>query len=796
MEAGKTLRDLRPNEVATVVRVGGDGALRQHFLDMGIIPGARVRFVKRAPLGDPLEFLLHGYELTLRAADAGRIEVSAVAATSTSGRASSSLGPAPGPTRHPGLGESGRSRDEDARTSDHTHALSATTRLTFALAGNQNCGKTTLFNQLTGANQHVGNFPGVTVDRKSGPIRSCDGAEVVDLPGIYSMSPYSAEELVSRRFILEERPEGIINIVDSTNIDRNLYLTMQLMELDRPLVLALNMMDELQGNGGSVDVNRLEDLLGIPVVPIAAIRGEGVEELVSHALHVARYQERPGRQDFCSPADHGGAVHRCLHAVMHLVQDHAERAGVPLRFAATKLVEGDALVEEKLALGAGERQAIEAIVRNMEAERGLDRAAAIADMRYSFIERVVAQCVVKPRVSRERTRSAAIDRVLTGRWTAVPAFALIMLSVFVLTFDVVGPFLSGLVEGLVGWATSAVAAGLVALGAGPVTRSLVMDGVLSAVGTILPIAPVIVTMFLFLSLLEDTGYMARVAFVMDKPLRRLGLSGRSIVPLLVGFGCSVPAVMATRTLPSERDRKLTVLLVPFMSCSTKLTIYAYVAAAFFPGYGGLVMSSLYALGILAGIVTALVCHATVARGEAVPFVMELPNYRMPSIRSMVQLVWDKTRDFLGRAFSVVFVAAVAIWVLQTFGPDLSMVADPRDSILALLASWMSPVFAPLGFADWRIVTSLIAGFMAKEVVVSTLGVLFGTTAGLAAALTPAAALALLTFCLLYTPCVAAIASIRRELGGRWALGVVAFQCAVAWLVALLVRLAGLGLGLG
>ena len=793
------LSQLEIGEGARIVRVGGEGALRQHFLDMGVIPGATIALEKYAPMGDPMEFSLHGYQLSLRVADARKIEVEKVARP---GRVSETQA-APVATdagarvvtgRHPGLGEESERREVDERTSDHSHPVPEGTTLTFALAGNQNCGKTTLFNQLTGSNQHVGNFPGVTVDRKEGVIRGHPDTDVCDLPGIYSLSPYSSEELVSREFILDENPRGIIDIVDATNIERNLYLTMQLMELDVPMVLALNMMDEMQGNGGSVDVNRMEDLLGIPVVPISAVKGEGVDELVRHALHVARYQERPGIQDFCSEADHGGAVHRCIHAVMHLIQDHAERAHVPIRFAATKLIEGDEHVIERLALDDNELEAVGHIVRQMEAERGLDRAAAIADMRYSFIERVVASCVTKPRESRERERSQRVDRLLTGKCTAIPLFVLIMGTVFLLTFNVVGKFLEDAVAAGVDALTAAADSALTQAGANPVLHSLVIDGVFNAVGTVLPICPIIVTMFFFLSLLEDTGYMARVAFVMDKLLRKIGLSGRSIVPMLVGFGCTVPAVMSARTLPSERDRKLTIMLTPFMSCSTKLTIYAYFSAAFFPDHAGLVMVCLYLLGILVGVLTGFVTHKTVAKGEAVPFVMELPNYRMPSARSVVHLIWDKTRDFLSRAFTVVFFAAVVIWLLQTFSPGLEMVDDASQSMLASVATVVSPVFAPLGFADWRITTALICGFMAKEVVVSTVSVLFGSTAELVATLTPLSVVSLLVFCLLYTPCIAAIAAIKRELGGRWAMATVVFQCVTAWVVAFLVRLVGLALG--
>ena len=792
MAHGMTLRQLEIGDTARITQVGGAGALRQHLLDMGLIPGATVTLEKYAPMGDPLELRIHDYQLTLRVDDAARIDVEPV----RPGGRRTSQPSSPTGVAHPGLGERTTPSHADPRTADHSHALPEGTTLTFALAGNQNSGKTTLFNQLTGANQHVGNFPGVTVDRKEGAIRGHPDTNVIDLPGIYSLSPYSPEELVSRRFILDERPTGIIDIVDATNIERNLYLTMQLMELGLPMVLALNMMDEVQENGGSVHVNEMEDLLGIPVVPISAIRDEGVDELVSHAIHVARYQELPERQDFCSPEDHGGAVHRCLHAIMHLIEDHAARANIPVRFAASKLVEGDRRVIEALMLDANERKAVEHIVAQMEAERGLDRAAAIADMRFSFIQRIVDSCVVKPRESRERERSRRADRFLTGRWTALPAFAGIMALVFWLTFAVVGKFLGDVVDAGVTWLTDVVAAGLVAAGASDVVRSLVVDGIFNAIGTVLPILPIIVTMFLFLSLLEDTGYMARVAFVMDKLLRRIGLSGRSIVPMLVGFGCTVPAVMAARTLPSERDRKLTIFLTPFMSCSTKLTIYGYLTAAFFPQNGWLVMCGLYLLGIVLGVLTGLVTHKTVARGEAVPFVMELPNYRLPSPKSVVRLLWMRSKDFLSRAFSVVLVAAVVIWALQTFDPSLQMVSDPSQSILARLSLWMAPAFAPLGFGDWRIVTALVAGFMAKEVVVSSLSVLFGSVTELLAVLTPLTAFALMVFCLLYTPCVAAVAAIRRELGGRWAAGIVVFQCVVAWLAAWLVRLVGMALGLG
>ncbi len=781
-----TLSGMEIGATAVVTEVGGSGALRQHFLDMGIIPGAHMTLVKYAPMGDPMEFLVHGYELTLRMDEASEIkaEPSSYVRQERHAHASSSR-------EHPGLGEGGR-----YHVKADEHPLPDGTTLTFALAGNQNSGKTTLFNQLTGSNQHVGNFPGVTVDRKDGPIRKHPDTSVVDLPGIYSLSPYSPEELVSRAYILEENPCGIIDIVDATNIERNLYLTMQLMELDRPMVLALNMMDEVQGNGGFVNVNEMEGMLGIPVVPISAVRNEGVDELIGHALHVAKYQERPGRLDFCDVHDHGGAVHRCLHAVMHLIEDHAQRAGIPLRFAATKLVEGDSLVGEALGLDANELEAIEHIVSQMEAERGLDRAAAIADMRFSFIQKVVDACVTKPRESRERERSQRIDRVLTGRWTGIPAFVAIMGLVCWLSFHAIGAPLQDLMQAGVDAFAGFCGSSLEAAGASPAIVSLVVDGIIGGVGTVIVFLPIIVTMFFFLSLLEDTGYMARVAFVLDRLLRRLGLSGRSIVPMLVGFGCTVPAVMATRTLPSERDRKLTVLLTSFMSCSTKLTIYGFFASAFFPRHAALVMVSLYVVGIALAIVTALVSHATVFKGEAVPFVMELPNYRLPGLKSVGRLVWDKSKDFLTRAFTVIFVASVLVWFLNSFDASLRFVEDPSQSILALVAGWIAPLFAPLGFADWRIATSLIVGFMAKETVVSTCTVLFSSTAEVASVLTPVTAYGLLVFCLLYTPCVAAIAAIRRELGNRWAWGVMLFQCGIAWVAALLVRVVGMLLGLG
>ena len=786
-----TLNDLPIGKTATVVAVGGEGSLRQHFLDMGIIPQADVAMVKHAPMGDPVEVRIHGYELTLRRDDARKIEVAdereADAERFGGARPRRSFAER---VEHPGLGEGGKFHDRDAE-----RPLPEGEPLTFALVGNQNCGKTTLFNQLTGANQHVGNFPGVTVDRKDGRVRGHAEATVTDLPGIYSLSPYSSEEVVTRQFLLDERPRGIINIVDATNVERNLYLTMQLLELGVPMVVALNMMDEVEGNGGTIRVNEMEKLLGVPVVPISASKNEGIGELVDHALHVARYQEPPVCQDFCAADAHGGAVHRCLHGIMALVGDHAERAGIPVRFAASKLAEGDALVLEKLALDENEKHLLGHIVRQLEDERGLDRAAAIADMRFAFIERVCDECVVRPRVSREHARSMALDKLLTGTFTAIPAFVAIMALVFWLTFNVVGAWMSEMLEAGIGWLTDVVANALAAAQVNEVLQSLVIDGVFNGVGSVVGFLPTIVTLFFFLSLLEDSGYMARVAFVMDKLLRKIGLSGRSIVPMLVGFGCTVPAVMAARTLPSERDRKMTIMLTPFMSCSAKLPIYAFFTAAFFPASGAAVMVGLYFGGMAVGVLAALLMRKSLFSGEAVPFVMELPNYRMPSARNVGQLLWEKAKDFLERAFTIIFLATIVIWFLQTFDFGLNVVADSADSMLAVAAGWISPVFAPLGFDDWRISTALVTGVMAKESVVSTLSILFGSTASLVAALTPLAALGLLVFCLLYTPCVAAIASVRRELGGRWALAMVFGQFVVAWLAALAVRGAGLALEL-
>ena len=780
-----TLKELPVGKTATVQSVGGEGALRQHLLDMGLIPGADVTMVKFAPMGDPLEVRIHGDELTLRLADAEKIKIENVRETAPESRRNGRGKP----ISHPGLGEGGRYHVQTGRP-----PLPGSVTLTFALAGNQNCGKTTLFNQLTGSNQHVGNFPGVTVDRKDGVIRGHENTLVTDLPGIYSMSPYSSEELVTRRFVLEEHPKGIINIVDATNIERNLYLTMQLMELDVPMVLALNMMDEVRENGGSIRVNEMEAMLGIPVVPISAAKNEGIAELVDHAVHVAKYQESPGRQDFCDAGEQGGAVHRCLHAIMSLIEDHAEQAGIPVRFAASKLAEGDSLVLERLGLDQNEKETLEHIICQMEKERGLDRAAAIADMRFSFIQKVCASSVVKPRESREHARSVRMDRILTGKYTAIPAFIAIMALVFWLTFNVIGAFLADLLDMGIGWLTDLVDAAMTAGHVNPVLHSLVIDGIFNGVGSVLSFLPIIVTLFFFLSMLEDSGYMARVAFVMDKLLRKIGLSGRSVVPMLIGFGCTVPGVMASRTLPSERDRKMTILLTPYMSCSAKLPIYAFFAEAFFPRNGALVMIGLYFIGILVGILMALLLRGTAFRGEAVPFVMELPNYRMPGAKNVGLLLWDKAKDFLQRAFTVIFIATIVIWFLQTFDTRLNIVTDSQDSILAMVAGWIAPIFAPLGFGDWRISTALITGFMAKESVVSTLSVLFGSTAALTSMLTPLSAMSLLVFCLLYTPCVAAIASVRRELGGRWAFGVALGQCAIAWVAAGVVQLFGMLLG--
>ncbi len=789
-----TLKDLEIGQSAVVEKVGGTGFLRQHLLDMGVIPGVEVTVVKYAPMGDPIELRIRGYELTLRLADAQQIEVTEITPLSKQETDAApftvhekrNLTGAGKKKEHPGLGEGGR-----YHVKAEENPLPKDTCLTFALAGNQNCGKTTLFNQLTGSNQHVGNFPGVTVDRKSGAIKGNANTLVTDLPGIYSLSPYSNEEIVSRKFILEEKPTGIINIVDATNIERNLYLTMQLMELDVPMVLALNMMDEVRGNGGSIRINEMEDILGIPVIPISAAKNEGIGELVSHALHIAQYQEKPGRKDFCSQDDHDGAVHRCLHGIIHLIEDHAVRAGLPVRFAATKLVEGDTGILEALDLSQNEQEMLDHIIYQMEEERGLDRAAAIAEMRFTFIQSLVEETVIKPKESKEREASRKIDQFLTGKYTAVPAFVGIMALVFWLTFNVIGAWMQGVLEAGITWLTDRIDILMTTWNVNEVLHSLVIDGIFNGVGSVLSFLPIIVTLFFFLSLLEDTGYMARVAFVMDKLLRKIGLSGRSIVPMLIGFGCTVPGVMASRTLPSERDRKMTILLTPFMSCTAKLPIYGFFTAAFFPEYGGAVMVALYFGGIAVGILVALLLKSSMFQGEAVPFVMELPNYRMPGVKNVAQLLWEKAKDFLQRAFTVIFIATIIIWFLQTFDLRLNVVVDSQNSILAVVAGTIAPLFAPLGFGDWRISTALIAGFMAKESVVSTLSILFGSTQNLQSVLTPLAAAALLVFCLLYTPCVAAIASIKRELGGKWAAGVVIGQCIIAWIFAFLVRLAGM-----
>ena len=776
-----TLRDLPVGKTATIRSVGGEGALRQHFLDMGLIPQGEVTVVKYAPMGDPVELRIHSYELTLRLADAEKIEIENIRDAGQVKPEKKERTVIP----HPGLGEGGKYHEKETE-----HPLPDTEVLTFALAGNQNCGKTTLFNQLTGSSQHVGNFPGVTVDRKDGTIRGKENTLVTDLPGIYSMSPYSSEEIVTRNFVLNEHPKGIINIVDATNIERNLYLTMQLMELDIPMVLALNMMDEVRENGGSILVNQMEEMLGIPVVPISAAKNEGIDELVAHALHVAKYQERPKEIDYCDANEDGGAVHRCLHAIMHLIEDHAKAAQIPVRFAAAKLAEGDTLILEALKLDQNEKEMLEHIVKQMETERGLDRAAAIAHMRFDFIENICDETVVKPRESKEHLRSVKIDKILTGKYTAIPCFIAIMGLVFFLTFGVIGAFLQNILEVSIDALGGLVDQWMGAANVNSVLRSLVMDGIFTGVGSVLSFLPIIVTLFFFLSMLEDSGYMARVAFVMDKLLRKIGLSGRSIVPMLVGFGCTVPGVMASRTLPSERDRKMTILLTPFMSCSAKLPIYAFFAAAFFPKHSALVMIALYFGGILMGILMALVFRGTLFKGNAVPFVMELPNYRMPGAKNVGHLLWDKAKDFLQRAFTVIFMATLVIWFLQTFDSHLNIVSDSQESILATVASVIAPVFAPMGFGDWRISTALITGFMAKESVVSTLSVLFGQTAALLGCITPVSAASLLVFCLLYTPCVAAIASIKRELGSRWAAGVVIGQCVIAWVAAFVVYLVG------
>ena len=786
-----TLSNLLIGESAIITSVGGEGALRQHFLDMGVIPGAEITLVKYAPMGDPAQFRIHGYELTLRLADAAKIGIESIrtqegeseAKANESKMESVSVEGPPKEALHPGLGEGGK-----YHVKADEHPLPDGTTLTFALAGNQNSGKTTLCNELTGANQHVGNFPGVTVDRKSGRIKGNKETEITDLPGIYSMSPYTNEEIVSRQYILDEKPKGIINIVDATNIERNLYLTMQLMELDVPMVLALNMMDEVHKSGGSIRINEMEELLGIPVVPISAAKGEGVDELVSHALHVAKYQERPGRQDFCSPEARGGAIHRCIHGIMHLVEDHAEKAGLPLRFAATKLMEDDEMVLRALGLDENEQEMLEHIIKQMEDESGLDRAAAVADMRFSFIQKLVDATVIKPKESKGQLRSSRLDRILTGKYTAIPMFILIMGAVFYLTFNVIGAWLQGLCESGVEALQAVTESAFTQWGVNEVVKSLVVEGIFNGVGAVVSFLPIIVTLFFFLSLLEDTGYMARIAFVMDKLLRKIGLSGRSIVPMLIGFGCTVPAVMAARTLPSERDRRLTILLTPFMSCPAKIPIYAFFSAAFFPGKGGLIMMGLYLMGIVVGIIVALILKSSLFKGSAVPFVMELPNYRMPSLKNVLRLLWDKAKDFLQRAFTVIFFATLVVWFLQSFDFHMNMVSNEGESMLASIAGWIAPVFTPMGCGDWRISTALIAGFIAKESVVSILAVLFGSTKMLMATISAAGAAAMLVFCLLYTPCVAAIASIRRELGGKWAMLVVVAQCVIAWICAFAVYL--------
>ena len=814
-----TLKDLKIGKSAVIKKVGGEGSLRQHFLDMGVIPGARAVVVKYAPMGDPMELRIHGYELTLRLADAEKIEIdeSTIREASENQEAEnciSGLYSMAGSCRqcrencrsagegkrakgkrserrgeHPGLGEEGRYHVEtDAAP------LAGGKQITFALAGNQNCGKTTLFNQLTGANQHVGNFPGVTVDQKSGSIKGYPETKVTDLPGIYSLSPYSSEEIVSREFILGEKPDGIINIVDATNIERNLYLTMQLMELDTPVVLALNMMDEVRGNGGTIDINEMEAMLGIPVVPISASKNEGIDELVAHAVHIARNREKPGRTDFCRKDQHGGAVHRCLHGIMHLIEDHAAAAGVPLRFAASKLAEGDERVLKALNLSENEKEIIEHIISQMEAERGLDRSAAIADMRFDFIQRLCAATVVRPKESREHERSRRADKFLTGKYTAIPAFVCIMALIFWLTFNVIGAWLQGLLESGIDWLTIEVDAWLIYFNVNPALHSLIIDGIFNGVGSVLSFIPIIVTLFFFLSLLEDSGYMARIAFVMDKLLRKIGLSGRSIVPMLIGFGCTVPGVMAARTLPSARDRRMTIMLTPFMSCTAKLPIYGFFTAAFFPGKGALIMVALYFTGIIVGILAALVSKGFMFRGEAVPFVMELPNYRMPGAKNVARLLWDKAGDFLQRAFTIIFIASIVVWFLQTFDFRLNIVDFSHGSMLGVIAGFIAPLFAPLGFGDWRISTALIAGFMATESVVSTLSVLLKDAEAITSILTPLSAISLLVFCLLYTPCVAAVASIKRELGGRWAMFVVIGQCLIAWICAFIVRMIGMAIG--
>ena len=779
-----TLKNLKIGESAVITKVGGEGALRQHFLDMGVIPGAEVTVVKFAPMGDPMELQIHGYELTLRLADADQIDIQPIKERTNQHSRIEKIYP----SEHPGLGEDGKYHakgDGDPLPED--------TLLTYALVGNQNCGKTTLFNQLTGANQHVGNFPGVTVDRKDGPIKGHPNTRVTDLPGIYSMSPYTSEEIVSRNFVLADNPKAIINIVDATNIERNLYLTMQLLEMHIPMVIALNMMDEVMNNNGAIDINGMEALLGVPVIPISAAKNEGVRELIEHAVHIAKYQERPQKQDFCSKDDHGGAIHRAIHAVESIIEDHTERAGVPLRFSATKVIEGDSLILEQLQLDQNEMDMIEHIVVQMEKEGGMDRSAAIADMRFDFIEYVCERTVKKPKESKERLRSEKIDRILTGKWTAIPCFVAIMGAVFFLTFNVIGAFLQGLLESGIEALTAAVDQWMTAAHVNHALHGLVIDGIFGGVGSVLSFLPIVVTLFFFLSIMEDSGYVARVAFFMDKLLRKIGLSGRSIVPMLIGFGCTVPAVMATRTLPSKRDRKMTIFLTPFMSCTAKLPIYVFFVSAFFPGKGGFIMTGLYLLGIAVGILVALLFKNTLFKGEAVPFVMELPNYRMPGVKNVAQLLWEKAKDFLSKAFSVILIATIVVWFLQSFDLHLNMVADSSDSLMAMISGWIAPVLAPLGLGDWRIVTSLISGFMAKESVVSTMEILFGSS--IQTAISTVSAATMLVFSLLYTPCGAAIASIQRELGAKWAVGVVFWQCAVAWIAAFIARFICIAVGM-
>ena len=772
--------ELKPNQSARIETVGGEGALRQHLLDMGMIPGAELTLIKFAPMGDPMEISIHGYELTLRLADAANIDVTLIKKKQEHAPRTEKK-----KIEHPGFGESGRYHDPKDE-----NPLPEGTKLSFALVGNQNSGKTTLFNQLTGSNQHVGNFPGVTVDRKDGAIRGRENTSVTDLPGIYSMSPYSSEEIVSRNFVLNERPHCIINIVDVTSIDRNLYLTMQLLELGMPMVVALNMMDELTGNGGSVDINAMEHMLGVPVAPISAAKNEGVDELIEHAMHVAQYQEGPLKQDFCDANDHGGAVHRCLHAVIHLIEDHAIKAGLPVRFAASKIIGGDTIIQNQLKLDQNETETLEHIVLQMESERGLDRSAAMADMRFSYIKKVSSACVTKPQMSVQRLRSQKIDTVLTGKYSAIPMFILIMGLVFFLTFNVIGPLLQDLLALGIDALKNLVENAMVKGGVNPAIQSLVKNGIFEGVGSVVSFMPIIVTMFFFLSLLEDSGYIARVAFVMDKLLRKIGLSGRSIVPMLIGFGCTVPAVMSTRTIPSARDRKMTILLTPFMSCTAKLPIYGFFVSAFFPNISWILITALYLLGVLTAILVAFIFKKTLFRGEAVPFVMELPNYRFPNAKSVLQLLWEKAKDFLQRAFSVIMIATIVIWFLKSFDAHFNLVAISHDSILASIAGLLVPIMKPAGLGDWRLVTSLISGFMAKESVVSIMELLFASPGGVTAAMSTLTAACMLTFSLLYTPCVASVAAIRRELNRWWALGVVLWQCFIAWLFAVLVNVIG------